>query len=192
VGWADDRVSVEQAAFSILGGRASLSDFSMDPDVLDTDFVLTVDAIDLSQLLALEGEDIQGDGYLSGSLPVTVRAGLPSISGGRLASLEPGGSIRLAADFGALTGQPGLDFAVVALTDYRYTSLAATVDYLEDGELKLGISLQGRNPKVENGRPIHYNLNVSENVLVLLESLRAQSDLTDGLERRVLKSQSPH
>jgi hypothetical protein len=165
-----------------------MSDFSVDIEKLNTAFVLDLKAIDLARVLALEGEDIQGDGQLNGTLPVTLNAGLPSIAGGTIASLPPGGSIRLAPGFGVITGQKGLDFALTALTDYRYTSLAASVDYLEDGELKLGVSLQGRNPEVEKGRPIHYNLNVSENVLVLLRSLRAQSEVTDGLERRVMKS----
>jgi hypothetical protein len=188
VSWSGDRVNIEQGAFSALGGRVEMSDFSVDIEKLNTAFVLDLKAIDLARVLALEGEDIQGDGQLNGTLPVTLNAGLPSIAGGTIASLPPGGSIRLAPGFGVITGQKGLDFALTALTDYRYTSLAASVDYLEDGELKLGVSLQGRNPEVEKGRPIHYNLNVSENVLVLLRSLRAQSEVTDGLERRVMKS----
>lgn|GEM_PF-2624811 len=187
IGVAGDQLSIQQASFSVFGGRAEVTDFDYDLAESNAAFNVDLKSIDLTQLLALEGDDIQGDGVLDGYLPVQINAGVPSISGGRLESQPPGGSIRLAPDFGALTGQPGLDFAVKALTDYRYSSLTASVDYHEDGELQLGVSLQGRNPEVEKGRPIHYNLNVTENVLVLLESLRAQRTVTEGIERRALQ-----
>ena len=186
VGLEGSKLSVADAGFHILGGAARLSDFIYDLEQSSTQFQVQLDAVDLTQVLALEGDDIQGDGRISGLLPVMIRDDLPSISEGRLASLPPGGTIRLASDFGAMTGQPGLDFAMRALTDYRFTSLEATVDYDQDGELELGISLKGSNPEVENGRPIHYNLNITENVLVLLQSLRAQRAVTESLERRVL------
>jgi hypothetical protein len=49
----------------------------------------------------------------------------------------------------------------------------------------LGVRLEGHNPAVEKGRRIVYNLNVTENVPVLLESLRLQDAFTRRIERRV-------
>ena len=85
---------------------------------------------------------------------------------------------------GALT-QPGLDLALGALTDFRYEVLETTVEYSETGDMNLGVRLQGRNPQVEKGRAIHYNLNVSENIPVLLESLRLQDSFTQRIEKEV-------
>jgi hypothetical protein len=136
-------------------------------------------------VLALQGGNVSGEGRLKGELPVHVRGGALSVTGGIIASMPPGGTLKLAPSVGAATGQPGLDFALDALTDYRFTSLESTVDYAEDGELKLGVSLKGSNPKVEKGRPIHYNLNVTQNVLDLVRSLRADRSVTEKLERRV-------
>jgi hypothetical protein len=59
------------------------------------------------------------------------------------------------------------------------------VDYAASGDLTLAVQLKGRNPEVESGRPIHYNLTLRENVPVLLESLRLQGRVTEGIERRV-------
>lgn len=50
----------------------------------------------------------------------------------------------------------GLEFALNALGDFRYRRLEAGVHYGEDGVLALGMRLEGRNPGVEGGRPIHY------------------------------------
>jgi hypothetical protein len=186
VGLDGNKLSVADTGFQLLGGAARVSDFVYDLEQSSTQFQVELEAVDLAQVLSLEGDDIQGDGRISGLLPVMIRDDLPSITEGQLASLPPGGTIRLASDFGAITGQPGLDFAMRALTDYRFTSLEASVDYDQDGELQLGISLKGSNPEVEKGRPIHYNLNITENVLVLLQSLRAQRAVTESLERRVL------
>ena len=83
------------------------------------------------------------------------------------------------------TGQPGLDFALRALQDFRYDVLEAGVDYDVEGNLALAVRLEGRNPGIEGGRPIHYNVNVTENLPVLLRSLRLESDVTRNLERRL-------
>jgi hypothetical protein len=99
----------------------------------------------------------------------------------------PGGVIRLAPALAGGVDQPGLDFALRALQNFTYTELEADVDYTADGDLSLGVRLRGRNPDVEGGRPIHYNLNVQENVPVLLESLRLQRRVTEGVERRMRK-----
>ncbi|MFB3107537.1 MAG: YdbH domain-containing protein, partial [Pseudomonadales bacterium] len=60
-------------------------------------------------------------------------------------------------------------------------------DYAENGDLALAVNLQGTNPDVEKGRAIVYNLTINENVLVLLESLRAQNAIIDRVERGILK-----
>ena len=183
----DDLLSASNTEFELLGGRVSVGDLVYDLNKAQTLQPVTVELqqIALDQLLALEGESISGQGLISGRLPIEIRDGLLSIPSGEVIANDPGGFLKLSDDYASVSGQPGLDFALAALTDYRFTSLVAGVEYSEDGELKLAIALQGSNPEVENGRPIHYNLNITENVLVLLRSLRAQRVVTDSLERRV-------
>jgi len=50
--------------------------------------------------------------------------------------------------------------------------------------LKLGVRLKGFNPAVENGRAIQFNLNLTESVPALLESLRAAEGVTKRVEQR--------
>ncbi len=186
VALSGDTLEVSDAGAVLLGGRASAEPFSYALSSGSAKLDVTLEALSLAEILALVGDDIRGEGSLSGSLPVVLAADVPSIHGGRVVAEAPGGVIRVAPDFAALTGQPGLDFAIAALTDYRFETLETSVDYTEDGELTLGVSLEGVNPEVEKGRPIHYNLNITQNVLVLLQSLRAQRVVTERLEERVL------
>jgi hypothetical protein len=172
----------------VLGGQISVSPFEYDVEDGKADALLTLADLDLGEILALEGEYIAGSGRVDGTLPVRIRADTVSVSDGRIAVRPPGGTIRLSAGgiAGALT-QPGLDLALGALTDFRFDVLEASVNYSDAGDLQLGIRLEGRNPEIEKGRPIHYNLNVSENIPVLLQSLRLQDTFTERIEKEVLR-----
>jgi hypothetical protein len=141
--------------------------------------------IDLAEVLALEGDDIVGTGRLDGELPVSIRNAVPSVQAGRVEARPPGGTIRLNPSFAGPSGQPGLDFALLALQDFRYSELVAGVNYAENGDLELAVRLMGRNPEIENGRAILYNLNISENIPVLLESLHLQDRLSEKIEERI-------
>ena len=140
--------------------------------------------LDLSQVLALEGEHVTGNGRLDGTLPVRIEHGEFSVLDGRIAARAPGGDIRLQPSIARAITQPGLDVALTALTNFHYTLLESTVNYSEHGDLALGVRLEGRNPDVERGRPIHFNLNVSENIPVLLRSLRLKDEFAERIERK--------
>ena len=169
----------------LLGGTVSFSPFTYQ---VDRSSRVELELIDLSlaKVLALEGDSISGTGVLSGRLPLRVSKGQISMKGGQLSAEPPGGTIRLSTDFGTSTGQLGLDFAIMALTNFKYSTLDVNADYAENGDLALAVKLQGTNPDVEKGRPIVYNLTINENVPVLLESLRAQRAIVDRVEQKVL------
>ena len=180
-----EHLTLNDTGARLLGGQASVPTIRVDLPDLDAQFDTQLTGLSLTQILALEGEDIQGSGIIEGTLPVQIDDGEIQIRGGLLASVSPGGEINLSEDFASLTGQPGLDFALRALNDFSYDSLLADVSYAPDGDLELGVSLQGSNPVIEQGRRIHYNLTVTENVLALLESLQADRIITDRVEQRI-------
>lgn len=178
-------LTVRAAELRLLGGGAVAAPFTyrLADGVGQTEVALA--DLDLGMLLALEGEHITGTGRLDGTLPIAFAGGGVRVVGGRLAARSPGGEIRLQPSIARAITQPGLDVALSALTDFRYTLLEAIVDYSEQGDLALGVRLQGRNPDVEGGRPIHFNLNVSENIPVLLRSLRLKDEFAERIERKV-------
>jgi hypothetical protein len=166
----------------LLGGRAAVDRIDYDLAAGTTQFVATLDGVQLPALLALEGEDIVGDGVLDGRLPIVVEPAGMVVDGGRIDARPPGGRLsyrgRLAAP------APGLDLAIKALRNFQYEGLSADVDYAVNGVLTLAVKLRGRSPDVEKGRPIHFNLNLTEDVPALLESLRASDSITERVQQQ--------
>jgi len=178
-------VEVERLTARIFGGSVATGAFEFEPGTASAAFDARLAEIDLAQVLALYGDRIAGAGLLDGNLPVTLADGDVSIAGGRLAARPPGGAIRVAPELANATGQPGLDFALRALGNFTYSALDADIDYAGNGDLTLAVALRGRNPDVEDGRPIHYNLTVTDNIPQLLESLSVQDRLIDSIERQI-------
>lgn len=179
--WSKDQVDVSAARMSLLGGNATITPFVYEMKAGKTALDVSVQDLELAQILALEGDDIVGTGTVDGTLPVVINDDKARIENGTLKAQPPGGVIRLTPDFTEVTGQPGLDFAILALKDFNYTDLDSEIDYNENGDMNLAVHLMGRNPAVEKGRAIQYNLNISENIPVLLESLRLQDRVTEKL-----------
>ncbi|MDH3747657.1 MAG: YdbH domain-containing protein [Gammaproteobacteria bacterium] len=180
--WFNDQVDVSAARMSMLGGKAATTPFMYELEAGKTAFDLSLQELDLAQILALEGDDIVGTGTVDGNLPIVINNDKARVEGGTLKAQPPGGVIRLTPAFSEVTGQPGLDFAILALKNFNYTDLSSEIDYAENGDMTLAVHLMGRNPAVEQGRAIQYNLNISENIPVLLESLRLKDRVTEKVE----------
>ena len=189
VAWQDGVVDLVSGQFDLLGGSVTVAPTQYDLNRNQANLDLTVANIDLSQVMALEGDDITGEGRLYGTLPVRVNDGKVSMSKGQIHASEAGGIIQISPKFNLGTGQPGVDFALRALADFNYQTLTAVADYEENGDLQLAVGLQGRNPEIEKGRPIHYNLNINENIFSLIDALTAESGVTERVERGVMKNQ---
>ncbi|NOX50516.1 MAG: hypothetical protein GXP16_08270, partial [Gammaproteobacteria bacterium] len=180
-------LTITEASATLLGGSVTATTAIYDTNLGTTKFNLFLKDIDLAQILALEGEDITGTGTISGMLPISIHNNQVLVHRGELTAKAPGGTIRLSSELTAPTGQVGLDFAVRALEDFRYTILDSQISYAENGDLALAIKLLGNNPEIENGRAIHYNLNVTENIPTLLQSLRLQDKVIEQMERKAKK-----
>lgn len=151
----------------------------------DNELILSLENIDLSSMLSLAAYDaVEASGLVSGTIPVSIQ-GEPSavsITNGMLYVEPPGGSIRYMTPT-----EPGSNQTMVlvnsALRNYQYDVMEATVNYRDSGELELGISLQGISPELNQGQRINLNLNISDNIPALLESLQAGRSITDTLEQ---------
>jgi hypothetical protein len=170
----------------LLGGRLHVGAIDIDQHAWVAVFDLELEALQLGEVLLLHGEDVRGSGVIDARIPLRIDAGGISASQGRAITRPPGGEIRYAAAAqGLFAGQPGLDFALRALGDFTYSRLEADVDYAPDGTLVLAVRLLGHNPSIESGRPIQYNLNLTQNVHELLQSLQISARLTDQIEHHL-------
>ncbi|MDP2140189.1 MAG: YdbH domain-containing protein [Gammaproteobacteria bacterium] len=147
-------------------------------------FALALDNIDLSRLLAMGAyEGINATGLISGAMPIRIAGSNISVRGGTLQVEPPGGSISYRSAVAGVSGNAALDLVNQALSNYQYGLLEAEVDYLPSGELILAVKLEGFSPAVNRGQPININLNVTDNIPALLESLQASRNITDALQR---------
>ncbi len=182
---SDGIASIRDLSGSVLGGRFSASKFSYEIASDKSAPTIILSGVSLPDVLALEGDDVKGSGVLDGTLPVAIDGEAFTVRGGRVAARPPGGTLMYkGAAASTMVAQSGFGFAFRALEDFRYDTLDANVALAADGALTLGVRLQGRNPTVEQGRVIQFNLNLNESLPALLESLRAAENVTDRVEKR--------
>jgi hypothetical protein len=172
----------------LLGGKVSLSNTVIDPSATTHEVNLKIRGLDLGEILRLEQEEtVKGTGTLDGKLPLFISGKDVEVHQGSIHARSPGGTLQLdiaeeTANSWAKT-QPNLDLIVKSLKNYQYTKLEVGVDYEKNGILKLATKLEGKNPDFRKGVPIHFNLNIEENIPALMKSLSLVKDLENKIEK---------
>ncbi len=172
----------------LLGGRVSLIPTRVDLARLPQSLTVELHEVDLARLLAEHpSTEITGTGRLSGRLPLSLGPEGITVAQGQVAALAPGGQLQYRSERATsmAAGNPGMKLITDALDDFHYSVLASEVTYDETGRLLLGVRLEGRNPAVEAGRPINFNINLEEDLPALIASLQLSSQLSDQIKKRV-------
>ncbi len=171
---------------SLFGGHVRADRLAYDATQAQSTGTLTLDRIDIARILSLSAyQGIGATGIVSGELPLTISDDATvTITSGRLRALPPGGTIGY-RDGPTNTGNSSLDLVYSALRNYRYSRLEADVDYMADGELLLAVRMEGIATELGQGQPINLNVNISDNIPDLLESLQAGRDIADTLEAQL-------
>jgi hypothetical protein len=184
----------QDLSLGLLGGTASSDQWHIDP-VTQSGFVqLALQDLALQQILAMERDDFDSSGRLSGSVPVHIKDGTINVEQGELDAIEPGGYIRYLPDEAtrAMLLQSGKTKIVLdTLSDFQYDSLAVLLSYSPAGDLIANTALLGRNPAFEAGREIRFNLSVEQNLGTLLRSMRMSEDVERKIQNRSQKRQNP-
>jgi hypothetical protein len=184
----------QDLSLGLLGGTASSNQWHIDP-VTQSGFVqLALQDLALQQILAMERDDFDSSGRLSGSVPVHIKDGTINVEQGELDAIEPGGYIRYLPDEAtrAMLLQSGKTKIVLdTLSDFQYDSLAVLLSYSPAGNLIADTALRGRNPAFEAGREIRFNLSVEQNLGTLLQSLRRSEDVERKIQNRSQERQNP-
>lgn len=179
-------VDILQAKTQLLQGSVSLKHTAYDLNQPQQSLQVVLENIDLNELVTLQQlDDVQATGLVSGLLPITIRNGQVSIDDGQLQAIAPGGVLKYQADTDALLSNKYAETVVLALRNFHYDVLRADTQYKPDGTLLLKLQLQGNNPDFEQGRQVKLNINLEQNVLKLLESLRLYDGVSDRLDKRV-------
>lgn len=182
------RLSLSSFSLSVLDGIIAVPPLSFNPLQPQFDTRIAVSALELERMLELyPQEGLYGSGVLGGALPLQINGNQLRITNGQLISQGQGGVIRYQATPEILImgrQNPGIQLALDALTDFRFDLLDLTLDYAPGGDALMRARLKGRNPTWQQGRPVDLNLNIEENLLDLLRTLRLTDQVTDAIDRR--------
>lgn len=178
-------VALMSPRLEVFGGRVSSEGLEYHLEDNDSRFTVNVDRINLAQVLSMSAYDaVTANGLVSGRFPVRLQGVTPSIAGGTLAALPPGGSIRYGSGDAGANNQR-LELVYQALEHYEFNLFEADVDYLDSGELELAIRMQGISPGLNDGQRINLNLNISDDIPALLQSLQAARNVSDAIQARL-------
>jgi len=181
-------LSITNAATHLLGGKISLAEAQLDPSAATHEVTLQVRGLDLGEILRLEQQEtVEGTGTLDGMLPLVISGSDVEVQRGLLQARSPGGTLQM--DISEATAsswaksQPNLNLIVQSLQNFHYSKLEVGVDYEKNGILRMATRLEGKNPDFRKGVPIHFNLNIEENVPALMKSLSLVKGLEDKIEK---------
>jgi hypothetical protein len=168
------RLMADALAMETLGGRITAQDATIIPTEGDAALRLNVANLNLSTLINEIGfEELQAEGRLNGVLPVRMEDGGVAISGaelvaqgtGRIQFRSPDSRQALASG-----GEP-VKLMFDALEDFRYDTLRMTIDKPIQGDTRIFLQLNGRNPAVLDGQVFHLNINLTGNADPILTAL---------------------
>jgi len=182
---AQQKLTLELVEAELFGGRVWIDEAVYRADKPHNPIFVGVDGIQLDQLLELAGYDaVQATGTISGLLPIDVNEAGITMERGMLAAKAPGGVFRYHTEIVAGTN-PAMVQVIEALKNYQYSVFQVEADYLENGDLILAMILRGSNPELQQGRPIHLNLNVTDNIPTLLKSLQSGRVIADKVGKKL-------
>lgn len=182
------QLHIEQAQTALIGGNVTLAAGQWDLAQRPLLFPLQVKGLQLEQLFILyPTEGLAGSGTLDGELPLQLSSAGLQIDKGQLTARAPGGHLRFHSERIRALGRsnPAMQLVTQSLEDFQYDTLSSRVDYDQHGKLRLDLRLQGRNPAIEQGRPIHFKINLEEDIPTLLASLQLTDKVNEIITRRV-------
>jgi hypothetical protein len=181
-------ISATNFSTNLLGGTVTLEKAQYDPSRTTHEVTLQVRGLDLDKILRLEQQEtVKGTGRLDGVLPLTISGSDIEVLHGSLHARPPGGTLQMELSEDTAQSwtrsQPNLDLIVQSLQNFHYSQLEVGVSYEKTGILTLATQLKGKNPDYRKGVPIHFNLNIEENIPALMKSLSLVKDLEAQIEK---------
>lgn len=183
----EQSIAVENLEMTAFNGLVTAAPFSFRTGQRSNNITLTAKEIELAELLTIkEFAALDVTGTMGAVLPITIAEDGISIDGGTLTGEPPGGVIRyLAGGNPNESGPSNMALVTAALSNFEYETLTSDVTYNEGGDLILQMQLKGRNPELDDGRPVVLNLAVENNVPQMLKSLQAARAVEEVLEKRL-------
>ena len=182
------KLQLQHAEAALMGGKLQLAPGQWSLAAEPLLFPIQVQGLELEQLFILyPTEGLAGTGTLDGHLPLQISNQGVTIEQGQLSTRAPGGKLQFHSERIRALGRsnPAMQLVTQSLEDFRFTTLSSQVNYDQQGKLTLAMRLEGQNPAIEQGRPIHFNINLEEDIPTLLASLQLTDKVSDIIKQRV-------
>src|SRR3990167_2399305 len=181
-------LELQQVQAAVMGGMLRLDPGQWDLRQGTLVFPLRLQGLDLNQFFTLyPAEGLAGSGLIDGQLPLSIGPAGIEIEQGQLHARPPGGRLEFHSERIRALGRsnPAMQLVTQSLEDFQFTTLTSQVNYDRQGKLLLAVRLEGRNPAIERGRPIHFNINLEEDIPTLLASLQLTDKVNEIIKQRV-------
>lgn len=186
-----DRLAAGTAAWQTIGGHLLGGEFTLPAHRIrlntENRLQLQLSGIQLQEALTqYPAEGLSGQATIDGTLPLLVSAQGVFVEQGQLQARQPG-TLQFQSEQIRAMGRsnPGMQLVAEALEDFHFNVLSSKLDYEPSGKLLFNIRLEGKNPAVENGRPIHLNLNLEEDLPALLASIQLGNHVSETIQERI-------
>ncbi|UTW53228.1 YdbH domain-containing protein [bacterium SCSIO 12827] len=162
-------VKVERAELAGIGGRIWAEDMAIRDGVPPERMTLHVDGLGLGDLAAqMNILGLKAEGKLSGRIPVELgEGGEVAIRGGLLTS-QGKGLLAFKSPTRLVPGQTPeggrMDMVLDILEDLRFDGMTLTLDGDAQKDVQIQVHVQGRNPKIQEGRPVDLTVNLTGNI----------------------------
>lgn len=170
----------------LLNGRAWLDAQKLDLK-RTSKVLLHVEGLELQELFKVyPAEGLAGTGIIDGQIPIRIEHGAVYVEAGQLKARRPG-VLQFRSEKIQNLGKnnPAMRIVADALEDFHFNLLSSAVSYEPSGKLLLNIRLEGKNPDVQEGRPVHLNLNLEEDMPALLASIQLSGQVSEIIEKRI-------
>lgn len=188
------RLTLHKLQSNLFNGQAWLDSQIMDLSK-PINSTLHLSDIDVSALLdQYPSTDIRGTGKLNGNLPFTVNLKKPllfTLDNGAIKANSPGGFIQYQAPDGVKQTHQSMKLVFNVLEDFRYSVLSSNVTYGKNQKLLISLSLQGKNPTVENGRQVNFNINLEEDLPALITTMQLSNQVSETIKKRIQEKLQP-
>jgi hypothetical protein len=184
-------ITLNSLRLPLFNGEVQGNDLVIDLNDERHELVLVVVGLDVAEIVAMQQiEGLSATGKLDGYIPVTITQKGINVSDGKIVAQKKGGRIQYTPAQGTAEIEKsavGSELVFRILKDLNYDSLVIVANYEEDGEMDMKLTIKGISPNVDERRPVHFNLNLQQNVLKLLQGLRYAEGLSADIDRNVQK-----
>lgn len=183
-------LSLSNFSAGFMAGSVAIDKVDYDMKTRSAQTVLVLNNIPLQKLLDLQGmKKIYATGSIRGTIPVVMKEGGFEIPAGSMDAEQAGKIIYATTPEERTAANESLRFTYEALSNFLYSELLSSIRMTPDGQSHIQLQLKGVNPSFQEGRPVHLNLNVEQNLLDLLKSLTISTSIEEAISEKALKKQ---